>query len=68
MALLALQDDGVVLVVGKLVPKPDSVHSACDDAALVYRIAVLGTGEEVCILLSDAGIQAVFESAENSWR
>lgn len=66
MALLALQDDGVVLVVGKLISEPNRIHSACDNAALVYRVAVLGPREEVCILLSDACIQAVFESAENS--
>ena len=67
VALLALQAYGVVLVGSRLVAELDGVHSACDDAALVHRVAVLSSREEVRILLSDGGIQAVFESAKNSW-
>lgn len=66
MALLALQNDRVVLIVGELVTELDRVHSSCDDAALIHRVAVLSPREKVCVWLSDVCIETVFEFAENS--
>lgn len=66
MALLALQNDRVVLIVGELVTKLDRIHSSCDDAALIHRVAVLGTREKVCVCLSDIRIETILEFAKNS--
>jgi hypothetical protein len=63
MALLALKNDLIVLIIRELISKLDHVNSSSDDATLVYRVTILSTWEKVSILLSNISIKTIFESA-----
>lgn len=64
MTLLALEHYRVVFVIGKLVAKFDHINSACDYGAYVHR--ALRPWEEVSVLVSDIGVEAVLELAEDA--
>ena len=64
MALLALEHYRVVFVIGKLVAKFDHINSASDDGANVHR--ALRSWEEVSVLISYVGIEAILELAQDT--
>ena len=66
--LLAFEIDGVVLIVVELVSKLNHVNPSSHDAPLIDRVSVLCSREELSILLSDSGIETIFELTEDARR